>query len=52
MDKGESDFPNVILPREGEINYLLSLDISENFYEKVFYTNGMKLLTEICPASL
>jgi len=47
-----SDFPNVILPREGEINYLLSLDLSEDFYEKVFKTNGMKLLKEICPASL
>jgi predicted TIM-barrel fold metal-dependent hydrolase len=47
-----SDFPNVILPREGEINYLLGLDLSEDFYEKVFYTNGMKLITEICPISL
>lgn len=47
-----SDFPNVILPREGEINYLLSLDLSEDFYEKVFNTNGMKLLKKICPASL
>jgi predicted TIM-barrel fold metal-dependent hydrolase len=46
-----SDFPNVILPREGEIDYLLSLDLSEEFYEKVFYTNAMKLLSEICPAS-
>ena len=47
-----SDFPNVILHREGEINYLLSLDLSEDFYEKVFNTNGMKLLKEICPDSL
>jgi len=47
-----SDFPNVILPREGEINYLLSLDLSEDFYEKVFYANGMKLLTKVCPVSL
>ena len=46
-----SDFPNVILPREGEIDYLLSLDLSEEFYEKVFYSNAMKLLSEICPAS-
>lgn len=41
-----SDFPNVILPREGEIDYLLSLDLSNEFYEKVFYANGMRLLTE------
>lgn len=44
-----SDFPNVILPREGEIEHLLSLDLSEDFYEKVFYKNGMKLLEQICP---
>ena len=47
-----SDFPNVILPREGEINHLLSLDLSEDFYEKVFNTNGLELLKEICPNSL
>lgn len=44
-----SDFPNVVLPREGEIDYLLSLDLSEEFYEKIFYKNGMRLLTETCP---
>ena len=47
-----SDFPNVTLPREGEIDYLLSLDLSEDFYGKIFYRNGMKLLAETCPASL
>ena len=47
-----SDFPNVIFPREEEINYLLSLDLSEDFYEKIFFTNGMKLLSETCSASL
>ncbi|MBT4638712.1 MAG: amidohydrolase family protein [Deltaproteobacteria bacterium] len=46
-----SDFPNVILPREGEIEHLLSLDLSDEFYEKVFYKNGMKLLSQICPAA-
>jgi uncharacterized protein len=45
-----SDFPNVILPREGEIEYLLSLDLSQDFYDKVFYANGMKLLSKTCPA--
>jgi len=47
-----SDFPNVILPRKGEIEYLLGLNLSQEFYEKVFYTNGMKLLEQICPLSL
>jgi predicted TIM-barrel fold metal-dependent hydrolase len=46
-----SDFPNVILPREGEIENLLSFGLSQEFYDKVFYTNGMKLIKEICPAS-
>jgi predicted TIM-barrel fold metal-dependent hydrolase len=44
-----SDFPNVILPREGEIEHLLSLDLSDDFYEKVFFKNGMELLSQICP---
>jgi len=46
-----SDFPNVILPREGEIDYLLSLDLSDDFYDKVLYANGMRLLAETCPAA-
>lgn len=44
-----SDFPNIFLPREGEIEYLLKLDLSQEFYNNVFYNNGMKLLSEICP---
>ena len=44
-----SDFPDVILPREGEIDGLLRLDLSEEFYENVFYANGMRFLSEICP---
>jgi predicted TIM-barrel fold metal-dependent hydrolase len=47
-----SDFPNIFLPREGEIEYLLKLDLSEEFYNNVFYNNGMKLLSEICPHGL
>jgi uncharacterized protein len=43
-----SDFPNVILPRRGEIEYLLSLNLSDEFYRKVFYANGMRLLNETC----
>ena len=44
-----SDFPNVFLPREGEIDGLLRLELSEEFYENVFYINGMRLLSDICP---
>jgi uncharacterized protein len=43
-----SDFPNVILPREGEIEGLLKLELSEEFYDKVFYANGIKLLSDSC----
>ncbi len=39
-----SDFPNVILPREGEIDHLLRLNLSEAFYERIFYANAMELL--------
>jgi predicted TIM-barrel fold metal-dependent hydrolase len=39
-----SDFPNLIIPREEEIEYLLGLDLSEEFYRKVFYKNGMGLI--------
>lgn len=44
-----SDFPNVVLPREGEIEQLLALNLSDDFYEKVFYQNGLKLLKQVCP---
>ena len=46
-----SDFPNMILPREREIDYLLGLDLSDDFYDNVFYANGMRLLAETCPAA-
>jgi len=46
-----SDFPNMILPREREIDYLLGLDLSDDFYDNVFYANGMRLLDETCPAA-
>ena len=42
-----SDFPNIILPRQGEIEHLLSLDLSQAFYDRVFYANGMKLLNDM-----
>jgi len=44
-----SDFPNVVLPREGEIEQLLAFDLSDDFYEKVFYKNGLNLLKQVCP---
>lgn len=42
-----SDFPNVIFPREEEINTLLELNLSDAFYEKIFWTNGWKLIQEL-----
>jgi uncharacterized protein len=43
-----SDFPNVIFPREDEIAYLVSLNLSQSFYNKVFHDNGWRLIGEIC----
>lgn len=39
-----SDFPNLIFPREEEINYLLGLDLSQEFYDSVFRDNGLELI--------
>jgi uncharacterized protein len=39
-----SDFPNMIHPREAELNYLLDLGLSPDFYRKVFWENGYKLI--------
>ncbi|MFP4476064.1 MAG: amidohydrolase family protein [Desulfatibacillaceae bacterium] len=39
-----SDFPNLILPREDEIEYLLGMDMSPEFYRRVFRDNGLALL--------
>jgi len=39
-----SDFPNLIAPRESEIDRLLRYDLSQDFYRKVFYENGMTLI--------
>jgi len=43
-----SDFPNVILPREDEIKGLLERDLSQDFYDRVFYRNGISLLEKVC----
>ena len=47
-----SDFPNIIFPREDELNSLDSLELSESFYSKVFYENGLQLLRDSCPDAL
>lgn len=44
-----SDFPNVILPREGEIENLLSFNLSDTFYDNIFLKNGLRLLAQTCP---
>jgi uncharacterized protein len=42
-----SDFPNLITPREAEIENLLKLNLSQEFYSKVFYENGNTLIRSI-----
>jgi uncharacterized protein len=42
-----SDFPNLIHPREAEIEHLLSLGLSDDFYRKLFWENGCKLIGQI-----
>lgn len=42
-----SDFPNIILPREDEITGLLSRNLSQEFYDKVFYENGKRLIHQV-----
>ena len=39
-----SDFPNLIFPREDEIDCLVGLDLSQEFYNKAFFENGMRLI--------
>lgn len=42
-----SDFPNLILPRESELETLASYNLSPEFYERVFYENGMDIISSI-----
>ena len=42
-----SDFPNLILPRESEIETLLDYGMSQEFYEQVFYRNGARLIRSL-----
>ena len=39
-----SDFPNIIFPREVEIDTLLGVNLSSRFYERVFRDNGLRLI--------
>jgi hypothetical protein len=42
-----SDFPMLITPREAEIENLLKMDLSPEFYKRVFYDNGNTLIRSI-----
>jgi len=42
-----SDFPMLITPREAEIENLLKMDLSRDFYNRVFYDNGKALIQSI-----
>lgn len=39
-----SDFPNILFPREEEIDTLLGLGLSQAFYDAVFRDNGLRLI--------
>lgn len=42
-----SDFPNLIMPRETEIENLLGCNLPESFYRKVFFENARRLLASV-----
>ncbi|KPA10681.1 Amidohydrolase 2 [Candidatus Magnetomorum sp. HK-1] len=41
-----SDFPNLIFPRTSEIDSLINLGLSQDFYDNIFYKNGIRLIEE------
>jgi hypothetical protein len=41
-----SDFPNLIVPREEEIERLQEYGFAKEFYEKLFFTNGKRLIEQ------
>jgi len=45
-----SDFPNILFPREDEIDTLLSLGLSQEFTDAVFRDNGLRLIRECSQA--
>jgi predicted TIM-barrel fold metal-dependent hydrolase len=42
-----SDFPNLILPRESELETLDAFNLSREFYQKVFFDNANHLIASI-----
>lgn len=42
-----SDFPNLIMPRESEIETLAGYGLSSEFYDRVFYRNAQELIDSI-----
>jgi len=44
-----SDFPNLLFPREEEIEALVSFGLSDRFYQDVFHNNAKRLLDIHCP---
>lgn len=42
-----SDYPNLITPRESEIESLLEMGLSQDFYDKVFHDNGIALIRSL-----
>jgi len=42
-----SDFPNVLFPREVEIDTLLEFDLSRTFYNSVFRDNALHLINKL-----
>jgi predicted TIM-barrel fold metal-dependent hydrolase len=47
-----SDFPNILFPREDEIDTLLGFDLSQPFYDAVFRDNGLRLIHECTQESV
>ena len=49
----QSDFPHVLSPREEDIDTLLGLNLSQEFFDAVFRDNGLRLIGEmpgtLCP---
>ena len=42
-----SDYPNLITPLEDEIENLLKMDLTQDFYNKIFYNNGITLISSL-----
>lgn len=42
-----SDYPNLITPWEAEVENLLKMNLSQEFYDKIFHDNGMALIRSL-----